>query len=259
MMIQRLNKELQESVRLSDITDEEMRAYYDAHQGEYHKAEMVRIARILSANEADCQKVLELARSKADDSRHFRDLALQHSTDERTKAHGGDLPYFPRTADRQEGDPEIDEALVEVSFSLEMREPLLDKCVRSSDGWNVIRLRGRRKARELSYEDVERQIRHRLHRDRLSEVRDELVTKLRKNAEIVVHDDVLAKVRIDPAPEMPEGPPGHPALFEGRGPGGPPGLAGPQGKVGPGGPGKGPRPLGPGKGPRPLGPPPPAE
>jgi peptidyl-prolyl cis-trans isomerase C len=206
MMIQRLNKQLQESVRLSDITDEEMRAYYEEHEGDYHKAEMVRIARILCKTEGDCQRVLGLAKSKASDSRYFRQLARDHSVDEQTKEHGGDLPYFPRVEERQEGDPEVDPALVKVAFELDMREPLGNEIVKTADGWNVVRLRGRRKARDLSFDDVKRQIRHRLHRDKLREARDTLIAKLRKSSAIVVNEEELAKVRIDMPSDSPERP-----------------------------------------------------
>ena len=207
MLIQRLTKELQESIRLSDITDEEMRAYYEEHESDYHKAETVRIARILLKTKADCERVLKLAQSKANDSRYFRQLAREHSLDEETKVRGGDLPYFPRVEDRREGDPEIDPALVKAAFELDMREPLADHCVKTADGWNVIRLRGRRKARDLSFDDVKRQIRHRLHRDKLREAREELVAKLRKQAKIVINEEELAKVHID-LPSAPSGRPG---------------------------------------------------
>jgi len=205
MMIQRLNKEIQESVRLSDITEEELRAYYDENERDYHKAEMVRIARVLCKTQAEAEKVLNLAKSKANDSRYFRQLAREHSIDGETKEHGGDLPYFPRVEDRREGDPEIDEEIVSAAFELDMRDPLFSKVIKTSDGYNVIRLRGRRKARDLSFDDVKRQIRHRLHRDRLSEARDELVTKLRKNADIQVYEEELAKVRIDMPRKAPPG------------------------------------------------------
>jgi parvulin-like peptidyl-prolyl isomerase len=219
MMIQRLNKELQDSVSLDDITEEEMRAYYEEHSSEYHKAEMVRIARILTKTEADCEKVLTLARDKATDSRFFRELAREHSIDEQTKEQGGDMPYFPRAEDRTPEDPEVDPALVEAAFSLEMSDPLYTKCVQSKEGWNVLRLRGRRTARDLAYDDVSRQIRHRLHRDRLAKVRDELVANLRKSAKITVNDEALARINIEAPPEQPQPPEGMgPPAGEGKAP-----------------------------------------
>ena len=275
MMIQRLNKQLQDSVRLSDITEEEMQAYYESHSADYHKAENVRIARILLGSKAEAEKILALAKAKANDSRYFRQLAREQSTDEQTKEHGGDLPYFPRPAERVEGDPEIDPALAEAAFSLDMREPLYDKVVKTADGWNVIRLRGRRKARDLSFEDVKRQIRHRLHRDKLREVRDELVAKLRKSAKIDIDEAELARVQIQmPAegeggegmPPMPPGamppPPGAEKAMPGVPPG--PGVGGGKAPPPPGkGPGKGlGKAPGPAKAPAehpPAPPPPPAE
>lgn len=205
MMIQRLNRQLQESIRLSDITEEEMRSYYEEHESDYHKAEMVRIARIVLGSKTDAERILGQAKAKANDSRYFRKLARENSTDEATREHGGDLPYFARAEERGEDDPEIDEALVEAAFSLDMRDPLYSKVIETEDGWNVIRLRGRRKARDLSFDDVKRQIRHRLHRDKLRESRDELVSKLRKNSKIVINEEELANVRID----MPSAPPGR--------------------------------------------------
>ncbi len=214
MMIQRLNKQLQESVRLRDITEEDIRTYYEQNEGDYHKAKMVRIARILVKTKAEAQKVLTLAKSKSGDSRYFRQLAREHSIDEKTRKHGGDMPYFPRVEDRREDDPEIDEVLVNAAFELEMREPLLGKAIETSEGWNVIRLRGKRKARDLSFDDVKRQIRHRLHREKLREVRDELLAKLRKNAKIAINEPELNKIRIELPSDAPsrEGPPvGAPA------------------------------------------------
>jgi peptidyl-prolyl cis-trans isomerase C len=256
MMIQRLNKELQESVRLSDITEEEMRAYYEEHEADYHKAEMVRIARILTATEAEAQKVLNLAKAKASDSRYFRELAREHSIDAQTKEQGGDLPYFPSVADRQEGDPEIDPALVEAAFSLDLRDPLYSKVVKTADGWNVIRLRGRRKARDLAFDDVKRQIRHRLHRDKLRDVRDGLVAKLRKSAKITIFEEELAKVRIEMPTEPAPGEKGPPGPIEPMEPAAPPVKAAPvkgpgQAKVPP--PAKGPA-KGPAKAPAPAAP-----
>jgi peptidyl-prolyl cis-trans isomerase C len=215
MMIQRLNKALQESVSLGDITEEEMRQYYQEHESDYHKAEMVRIARIVLPTENAAKRILKQAQEKANDSRFFRELAQEHSTDEQTKEHGGDLPYFPRTEERGENDPEVDPALVEAAFTLEMREPLYSKVVKSSDGWNVIRLRGRRKARDLSFDDVKRQIQHRLHREKLSQARDNLVAELREKASITINESELAKVRVD-IPPPPPGAPGAPGALPGN-------------------------------------------
>ena len=206
MMIQRLNKQLQESIRLSDITEEEMREYYEEHEDDYHKAEMVRIARVVTKTAPEAQRVLKQAQSKANDSRYFRQLAREHSIDEQTREHGGDLPYFSRVEDRSEDAPEIDETVVEAAFSLDMRDPLYSKVIETEDGFNVIRLRGRRKARDLSFDDVKRQIRHRLHRDKLRTARDELVSKLREEADIEINEEELAEVEIEVPENLPTRP-----------------------------------------------------
>jgi peptidyl-prolyl cis-trans isomerase C len=100
MIVQRLTREEFDSrVKLADVTDAELQAYFTSHQSEYQKPKMARGSVLIVAKGADAQKKIDAARvlaadpKKADDRAFFRDIVEKNSTDEATRKEGGDLRY----------------------------------------------------------------------------------------------------------------------------------------------------------------------
>ena len=138
--------------------------------------EMVRVAQILvrthggdpesAANRAEWEEAIAIARDVSAQPDRFVELAREKSDDEATRQAGGDLGWIDPRALRP--------ALAETAASL--REGETSAPVWGGEGWHILRLLGRRSARDLLYiESFERE-------------RTKLVTELREEATIRLYD-----------------------------------------------------------------------
>ncbi|WP_437726523.1 peptidyl-prolyl cis-trans isomerase [Sorangium sp. So ce861] len=88
-LLQRLQAEAAAS---SPVTDEEVRAYYEAHREKFSAPAMVALWRILVATREEAEALL--AELKKDPSpQRFKDLARERSLDKATSMRGGDLGF----------------------------------------------------------------------------------------------------------------------------------------------------------------------
>jgi len=88
-------------------SEEEIRAYYDAHRDEYEKPERIRLWRILVDDESLARRILSDARGAGGPERWSR-LAREHSLDSATKMRSGLLGFvFP------DGRTEVPQLLVD--------------------------------------------------------------------------------------------------------------------------------------------------
>ena len=75
-----------------DVTEKEAREYYDKHKDEFINPTERRLSQIVVKNEDEAKKVYE----KIDKGEEFEKIAKELSTDEKTKASGGDLGFFKK-------------------------------------------------------------------------------------------------------------------------------------------------------------------
>lgn len=191
VMIQKLMKDQFDSaVRLEDISDAEIKAYFDAHPEEFNKPEEVRVADILVKDDKTAKKVLLDGRIKGVDNAGFRTLVAEYSQDPMTKDRGGDLRYFDANT------KELPAEIVKAAFSL-VNLGDVSPPVRSGAGFHILKLTGRRKALVRGLDEVKPQIKNRLYRDKRQQAMEDFVKKLREKAKVEVHEDRLAKVSID--------------------------------------------------------------
>lgn len=77
------------------VPDGEVKAYFEAHRAEFYQPERLRLARILTDDEALARKILEDVRGAGGPERWSK-LAREHSLDDATKMRGGALGFvFP--------------------------------------------------------------------------------------------------------------------------------------------------------------------
>ena len=114
-----MTQEVKNLVKLSDISEETMKKYYEENSAQYHKPEQVRVSHILVGDSGRAKQLhRELSKKIAGDRRSYRklfaDYARKHSEDVASKPRGGDLRFFARSA---EGGPQAAE-VSEAAFAL---------------------------------------------------------------------------------------------------------------------------------------------
>jgi peptidyl-prolyl cis-trans isomerase C len=200
-LIQKLMRdEFESRMKPEDVSDADAKTYFDAHLDEFNKPEEVRVALVLLKDEKTAKKVLADPRIKGLDTADFRKLVAEYSIDTATKDRGGDLRYFDRNT------KELPAPIVTAAFALTNLGDVSSP-IKTSQGWNVLKLTGRRKALVRTFDEVKGQIKSRLFRDRRQAAMDAFIRDLRAKAQVEVHEDRLAKVQIEAAgPGQFEGP-----------------------------------------------------
>lgn len=201
MMIRRFLEERFEQGGPESISDEDIRAYYEANRSEFHTPAQVRASHILIRDRATAQRVLRELLAAPTDLRLYRRLAEQHNSDAETSDRFGDLRFFSRPEDRAEGEPEIPAAVAEAAFAIPRIGGLHEEVVQSDRGFHILKLTGRRAAMHRALEEAERPIRNRLWRERREAAIQTLIDELRAESDVEENLDMLQHVHID----LPEG------------------------------------------------------
>jgi len=198
MMVQQMMTELfdEQGVKLSDIPDADIEAYYGAHKAEFNKPEQRRASHIQCKTKPECEGVLaKLKTAKADDMELFRKLADQHNTDVETKDRQGDLRFFSQ--EPAEGEPAPPKAVRDAVWTLAKNGDMFDSVVQSDAGFHVVKRTGERPALARTLEDARRLIQNRLWREKRETSIEAFVADLRKKADVKENLDVLKQVKVD--------------------------------------------------------------
>ena len=144
-----------------NVTDAEVRAYYETNKHTYKRPKQFKASHILvkvdpSSNREERDKLEKKAKElavKAKNGEDFYNLAYYNS-DDRSKYVGGDLGYF------HEGQtvPEFEEAVKKMKVG-ETSEP-----VKSMYGWHIIRLVELNEAKQLEFDETKVRIREQLEK-----------------------------------------------------------------------------------------------
>jgi parvulin-like peptidyl-prolyl isomerase len=178
------------------VTDDEVRAWYDAHRAELTRPERRRIAQIVVA---DRDTAAELRQQVTDGATTFEDLARARSTDKQTARGGGDLGWIEKRAV-----PEDLKAVLALK-SGEVSEPLASKY-----GVHLFKVTDIQAEQPLSFEEAQADVRKRLLEQEQRATRTTWVKQLRAAADVKVSDKgirafVKEAERAMSAPQMPSG------------------------------------------------------
>jgi peptidyl-prolyl cis-trans isomerase C len=197
MMADELSREA-----MGEVPEEELRAWYEEHKGDYVRPAKVRASQIVQPDEASLRKVLkELQKAFKEDPSHKRRIfalkAKAVSTDKTTSKLGGDMRFFAHPKDGGTVSKEV----ADVAFALkdvgQLSEPF-----KSDKGWHVLMLTARKQRYERTFEDVKRSIANRLLRERRSLREQKFVDDVKAKAQIDIKEDLLNTI---PDPELPKG------------------------------------------------------
>jgi len=178
----------------SEVTEERIKQAYEERKDQYMQKERIRVSQILilvppnagpekeGEAKAKAEEVLQLAR-KGDD---FTELAKGNSEGP-TASRGGDLGYFSRGRMV----PEFEEA----AFSLNPGD--ISDVVKTKFGYHIIKMIDRQQEEQLSLDAVRDRIVRQLESQQRREIRQTLAKDLRKDAQVVIHGDLLGEDTVD--------------------------------------------------------------
>ncbi len=154
------------------VTDEQIAQYYNDHRGEFAHEKRVRLRYILlKAEGKDRDKAdataLALANeiiAKLKKGKDFAALARRYSQDEKTRKNGGDLGYM-----ESRGMPG---SLADKAFA--MKEGEFSDAIKTPQGYEIVRVEGIQEAGVTPLDEVKKDIRSLLGRDREERGREEL-------------------------------------------------------------------------------------
>jgi peptidyl-prolyl cis-trans isomerase C len=193
VMIQKLIKdEFDRRITPESVTEDEIKAYYQANLVDYQKPEEVRVSAIIVKSKAQADRVAAEARGDAGTTnKGFRDLVEKYTQDPDTKLRSGDLRYVSSAT------TDVPRPVIEAAFALAKTGDVSGAVDAGNGTFYVLKQTGRRKAMVKSIDDARAQIRNKLYRDKRVDAQKAFLEQLRGQAKIEIFEDNLAKVRID--------------------------------------------------------------
>ncbi len=191
------------------VSDEEVKAWYDAHTQDFVRPETWRVSMLLltipsndvakqKAQDAKAAKLLADAKKlKPDDFSAFGALVKANSEDP-SKAMEGDLRALSAVELSTRYGPEVAQA------AQALKEPgELSGLVHSRAGVLFLKLRAHSPQTQTSLNEVQGQIRTRLQNERRNQAYEKYIADLKAKAGFKVDDAALAKVMVEASPEQP--------------------------------------------------------
>ncbi|HEY8450174.1 MAG TPA: peptidylprolyl isomerase, partial [Bacillota bacterium] len=152
------------------ISEDDMRAYYEENKEAFQQQEQVRARHILVEDSALARELLVQLRNGAS----FEELAKEHSIDQASAEQGGDLGWFGRGV--------MVKAFEDAAFSAEVGA--LVGPVQTEHGYHIIEVLEHKPARQQTFEEVKDQVRDILFQRQLQEKLGPWLEQLRAEADI---------------------------------------------------------------------------
>lgn len=179
------------------IADDQLQKYYDDNPSLYSTTQ-IHASHILLKDEETAKQVLAAVKATPE---KFADLAREKSTDTVTAQKGGDLGTF--------GQGRMVPDFERAAFALQVGQ--ISDVVKTQYGFHVITVTERKEGERRPFEQVKEQIRTTLRNKLLQDQVKDHFDDLKKQAEVKIDDDALA--RLNPTAGMPaQPPPGHPPI-----------------------------------------------
>jgi peptidyl-prolyl cis-trans isomerase C len=163
-----------------NVTDADIRRYYDEHREEFDKPVEIQASHILVQSSDEAERAL--ARIKSGES--FDSVAKAVSMDPATATRGGKLMPFTRGSLM----PEFENAV------FPLKEGELSGVVKSSFGYHIIKKTGQKTLPAQSFEQARDQIQNRLQREKF----DQWVTSAQAKLGVKIDENALAAFTATP-------------------------------------------------------------
>lgn len=202
-----LKKEVYGTIKNNDITDDELKKYFDEHKDEFIVPAKVQIKDILIKVEAgkteddakkEAERILGEVKAKPD---QFKELAIKYSQGPYARR-GGDLGFVST-----KGKPGVDQKIVDEAFKMEKDQ--ISGVIKADDGFHIITVANKREQVERTFDQMKSSVLRKVKSERYKEKYDAYVAGIKKNAKVEVDEKKLADHKIErkagPAPGGPGG------------------------------------------------------
>jgi DNA-directed RNA polymerase subunit F len=181
----------------AEIPAQQVRAYYDAHQGDFHDPERRRVSGIVLPSAAAAGPVLDAA--KVATPTQWGDLVKQKSIDAEAKANvpadlAGDFGFTSPPGDERGASSRIPAEVRVAVFEAHAVGDVVPRAVASGGKYYVVKFASKSDAHDRSFADAERTIRVKLAQDALVARENAMIDDLRKQYPVQVDEAALAKV-----------------------------------------------------------------
>jgi peptidyl-prolyl cis-trans isomerase C len=161
-----------------EVSDKEVETYYRGNKGQFSLGERVRVRHIMVKTMSEAQAI----KKRLNQGEDFITLAKQYSIWP-SKQNGGDLGYITRGM--------VDKSFEEAAFSLKKRGEM-SGIVKTKLGFHIIRLEDRQGPRQLTFAEVQEEIRKFLREKKRKEILTAHLKGLREGAHISINETLLA-------------------------------------------------------------------
>ena len=162
----------------SQLSDEELKKYYDANKDKFKKEREISTRHILLKTEEEAKQIKEKLQSGED----FVELAKKYSIDPNAKTTGGDIGSHPKGTLL----PEYEEAAFKLT-----KVGQVSGIVKSQYGYHIIRLEGTKPPAFVTFDEVKDFIKQQLAQDKQKELIEKYIEDLKKGAKITINEDLL--------------------------------------------------------------------
>ena len=142
----------QEVIDQNPVSSEQVKAYYDEHQGDFRTPTRIRIWRIVVSNDKLARDVISVA-AAAEGTQKWSELARKHSLDKATSMRKGDLGFVGPDGKTDVPRVQVDRSLYDAARRVRDGDLVLDP-VPEGNRFAVVWRRGTRQATSRSIEDV---------------------------------------------------------------------------------------------------------
>ena len=174
----------------SQLTDDDMKKYYDANKEKFKKEKEINTRHILLKTEEEAKQIMEKLQKGED----FVELSKKYSIDPNAKASGGEIGFHPKGTLL----PEYEAAAFKLTKVGQVAGP-----VKSQFGYHIIRLEGTKPPAYVSFNEVKDFIRQQLTQDKQKGLLEKYIEDLKKAAKITINEDLLKEEK-PAAPEKQE-------------------------------------------------------
>ena len=183
-----LRKDVYGSIKTSDISEEELKAYFEEHRDEFVVPEKVQVRRILikvddDTPDADAKAKAAGLKTQIEGGAEFKDLAMEHSEDPYARR-GGDIGFIS-----DKGKPGLDQAVVDKAFATNKGQ--ISDVFLTDEGYNLVQVVNRRDRIERTFDQMKGAVLRKVKTEKYKQLYDDYVAKLRTTSTVSVDDAKL--------------------------------------------------------------------